>query len=157
LNIFLENLIRRADIITKITFKGLQPNSTTTSEKTAIDYTVLSFLEYKFIKKSMWWFLIIIAGFFIIRFLLNFNRDRFVTSKWAYHSAPEEIRILIDMGAAEELAELLVNLEKEGFIKDGSMILDAINSKGIAFATKVDRFRSPLREAAGLGKLKMFN
>ncbi len=102
------------------------------------------------------WIIIIIAAFFIIRMVTNVNRERFVRTRRAYHIVPAEIKMLIEYEAIEELAELLVELEVEGHYEEARTILDAINSKGLWFATRVDRVRSPLREAAGLGPLRMF-
>ena len=104
----------------------------------------------------MWWIIGIIAAFYIIRTISRVNAERFVRSRRAFQVVPGEIKTLIEYEAAGELAELLVQLEVNGRVEEVCTILDAINSKGLRFATRVDRIRSPLREAAGLGPLRMF-
>lgn len=104
----------------------------------------------------MLWIIVLVVAFFLFRSFVKYSNHNNLSSKRAYYNAPDEIKVLIDIEAAEELAGILVLYEKNGQINEALQVLNAINSKGLIFASKVDKYRSPLREAAGLGKLRMF-
>lgn len=103
----------------------------------------------------MIWIIIIgaLIFFFIIRpFLRHREEENFVS----YLSVPDNVRFMINSEQVFELAALLVELELKGEYELCKIILQAIDSKGFSFSTRVDKIRNEMRIQNGLGNLKKF-
>lgn len=100
---------------------------------------------------------IIIIGLLIFFFVIKpFLRDRDAKNFGSFLAMPDEIRHLINSEKVFELAELLVELEINRQYELCEIVLQAIESKGYSFSSRVDKIRNELRIRAGLGPLKMF-
>ena len=102
----------------------------------------------------MWVIVVSIALFLFYKLVIRFFIDDHRDSKSYYHTIPPEVQRLIDRKDAESLAKLLVGLAVEGEDILGGHVLRAIDSKGVVFATKVDKYRNQMRIRAGLGPLR---
>ncbi len=100
----------------------------------------------------MLWIVLII----VVIVLWRFNSFRQRENKASYQMLSNEMRKLIDAHRVQELAVLLVDLEKSGDIQACQHILVAIQYRSLILSYRVDKVRDQLRQAAGKRPMSMW-
>jgi len=98
----------------------------------------------------------IIVAFLFYKLVIRFFIDMRKENKLAINSLTPEVKEMINNKDAEKLARLIVHLNIDGRIFETGQIMKAVDSKGVTFATKVDKYRNQIREELGIAPLRKF-
>jgi len=101
-----------------------------------------------------WAFLIGIGAFLFYKLVIRFFIDMKRENEMNLIALPPFVQDLISRRKADELAILIEDSRLEGNFSFANQILQAIDSKGVVFATKVDRIRNKIRKERGMDPLK---